>query len=326
MIETIMTGIKTRVIVNPISGGGKTAREIERITGMLDSALGASYSLSMTNRPGYAESLTKKAIREGARLVIGVGGDGTMQEIVNGFMQLKDTEDCECELGIISSGTGQGLAQSLDLPASLKGQLDMIGDTDCREIDIGKVRFCDASARTVERYFVNECQIGIGGEVVRRMSPRMKMLGGRLAFGVTAFVKALSYPGRLMTLVIDDSHAIARRLIGVAVANGAYTGGGMFIAPGAAVNDGLLDVLLIENQSCLRRLWNFPRIYTGNHIRSKEFSYFRCRKIEVNCNDRVPLEADGESLGFLPCTINVIPQAIRIKSNGLGRGERCDLI
>lgn len=308
--------MKLAVIVNPASAGGRTGRKLPELIKLLPRYLGTTYTLCITENPFHACSSTTAVIREGCDLVITIGGDGTIHEAVNGFFSEGRLINPACQLGIISSGTGGGFAQSLGLPRTTEEQLEVIRTGRTRAVDVGRVTFSSGTGKTVQRYFVNECEAGIGGAVVKDVQSRQKKLGGLIAFGWSTLIIGLRYREQHLSVKMDNASEVAEPLIGVVVANGAYMGGGMNLAPRARLDDGLLDVLLIHKQPISRRLWNFSRIYSGRHIRSRDFSYDQARQITISSSEPVLLEADGELLGSLPCTVDLLPAALHVCSGG----------
>lgn len=304
---------KTHVIINPQSACGKTGKQKNHILGIIDRKLGKNYSLFIIRNPHDASLSTRSALSEGKNLIIVVGGDGTIQEAVNGFFSKGKLFNPECHLGIINSGTGCGFAQTLNLPQSFAAQIEIIKEGECHAVDIGKIIYTNGDGTENERYFINECQGGIGGAVVKSLQSKFKKLGGFIAFGFKSLLTALRYQGHSMTVTIDGSTEISRSLLGIAVSIGRYTAGGMDLMPLAKVDDSLLDILLIHDQSVPKRLCNFPKIYTGKHISCPEFSYYQGKKVSVTSPERIPLEADGEFLGKLPCAVEIIPSCLRIR-------------
>jgi len=307
---------KIHVILNPASAGGKTGRRQRKILSAICTRFGTEYRLSVTRKPLDATESTRTAIRDGAELIIAVGGDGTIQEVVNGFFSNGLPLNPSCILGIISSGTGHGFAQSLGLPSDIEQQVDVICDGRLRAIDVGRVAFSDSHEERRSRYFVNECQVGFGAAVVQSVQSRRKLAGGLLAFGSSTLINAFRHRSQTLVITLDRVFEITQALVGLAIANGAYTGGGMNLAPRAEVDDGLLDILLIHEQSILERIRNFPKIYTGKHIELEGFSYYQAGEIAVSSTEKVLLAADGELLGSTPCRVEVLPQALQIKSIG----------
>jgi len=309
---------KTHVIINPASGGGKTRKNQDKILNYLDRYFANRYSLCVTQKPLDASVSAKQAIMAGCELIIAVGGDGTIQETVNGFFADGLSINPDCHLGIVNCGTGQGFARSLGLPTGLDRQLDIVSSGKSRLIDIGKIVFSTGKGEQKERYFVNECQAGIGGEVVKSVQSKHKRLGGRLAFGLSSLSKIFSYPNREITVEIDKKPGITQLFTGVVIANGNSMAGGMSLTPGAKVDDRFLDILLILGQSILQRLRNFPKIYSGKHVTLPKFNCCRGKNIKLYSKEPVLVEADGELLGFLPCQVEVLPAAIKVKSSNPG--------
>lgn len=305
---------RTHVIINPASAGGKTGKEQIHILRVVEKNLGHAYSLCVTQKPREASISTKKAIIEGSELIITIGGDGTIQETVNGFFSNGSLINPSCQLGIVDSGTGSGFAQSLGLPPSIDEQMKAICSLQARSIDVGKVIFSDKKGSHVERYFVNECQAGIGGAVVEKVQSAHKKLGGRLAFGSSTLGLVFRYPNLPMSVSIDGGPEIRKRYIGIVVANGSFMAGGMNLTPDAEVDDGLFDILLMHEQSLPQRLWNFPKIYSGRHINSPKFSHCRGKSVHIASSEHVLFEADGELLGNLPCALVIVPSALQVRT------------
>lgn len=304
---------KPYVIINPASAGGKTAKRTTKIINKFNRYFGNNYFLVTTEKPFDGEKLARRAISQGCELIIAVGGDGTLQEIINGFFSKGELTNPNCCLGIINSGTGQGLAQSLNLPADMDKQFQIIKEGQSIKIDVGCVKFQNKTITFDKRIFVNEFQLGIGGTVVQRVENRKKRFGGTITFGITALTTLFQYKSRAIKISIDNWMEMEKAVIGIIVANGVFTGGGMHIAPYAKLNDGWLEVVVIHDQSIPERLWNFPTIYQGNHLKREKFDHYRAKSIQLYGQPDVLLAADGELFGSLPCTINVVPNIIPIK-------------
>jgi len=303
---------KIHVILNPASAAGRTGQKQTLILAAVDRHLGQAFSLCVTRRPLEATSSAREAVSAGSELVIAVGGDGTIQETVNGLFSRGRPINPDCQLGIINSGTGCGFLKSLDFPPDLDGQCRVIAQGWTRLIDIGRAVFSNGNGRGQERYFINECQAGIGGEVVKKVHSGSKKLGGLLAFGLNTLAVLLKYPNQRMTVTVDDGPETTGRFMGIIAANGNSMAGGMQLAPQADVGDGLLDFLFIHEQTLVERLRNFPKIYGGSHIASPKFSYFRGKSLALTSEEDISFEADGELLGHLPCRVEILPSALRV--------------
>jgi diacylglycerol kinase (ATP) len=304
---------KPMVILNPASAGGKTGSNQSVIQKYLKYFYGHQYQLCVTSKPLEAEILTRRAIWEGYELIIAVGGDGTLQEVVNGFFRGGKLINPNCQLGIINSGTGQGLAQSLKLPCSIETQLVWIKEGSLLAIDVGNIILKKNSSHFQQRIFLNECQIGIGGEVCKQLHSRRKRLGGKWAFGSATLTTLLRYPANRIDVLADNRLLMDKIYIGIVIANGTYTGGGMNLTPYAQMDDGYLDLLGILNQSIGERLKNFSKIYKGKHLQSKKIQYQHVKQISLRSMESVPIAADGEFLGYLPCKIEIISKIIQIR-------------
>lgn len=313
--------MKTHVIINPISGGGRTVDKIPRILAALERELGSLVTVCITQRARDAMHAAREAVRRGYDRIVAVGGDGTINEVVNGLYEHGRPLRCDCRLGIISTGSGQGLALSLHLPRLIEEQVQVIARDRLQSVDLGRVRLRTDDGAIEERLFVNECQIGLGAAVVQHTGASKKRLGGTLAYGLTALTIGLSCRSIQVSLQTDDALTISRPILGIAVGNGSHTAGGMKLTPNARLDDGALDILLIHAQTKWRRLLNLSRIYTGGHIHLKEFTYMQVKHLELSSNETIPVAVDGEWVGSTPCTIDVLPHALSIigkQRNGEG--------
>lgn len=299
------------LIINPASAAGRTLKRAEKILNAVRMKIGSEWTYEFTRHPGHATQLTRDAIARGSKLIIAVGGDGTIQEVVNGMLEKDRRVSPDIELAIISAGTGQGFAQSLGLKRSLAEQVMIAVSGKRKLVDVGKVVWRDGLPQM--RYFVNECQFGIGGSVVQSLRTDRKWLGGRMAFGLETIRSVFRHRNQAMTVYSDGTELFAGPLTGVVVANGAFTGGGMNLAPGALVDDGLFNVLLMKGLSVPERLRIFPTIYKGRHLNSPKFSYHCARCVQINADDRVLVEADGELIGTAPVEVHIVPHILAVR-------------
>jgi YegS/Rv2252/BmrU family lipid kinase len=313
LISLTMDSLYTHVVINPSSSGGKTARRHERIVQELRKRIKGELTVFTTAKPLDATDSTRTAIMNGAELIVVIGGDGTIHEVINGFVDGGKLINPSCQLGIVSSGTAQDSAKGFGLHRSTALQIEAVCGPRKRFIDIGRATFIDNVGKQNDQLFLNECSQGIAAVVVQRFQAHHKWMGGFLGFGITAVATAARHREQDMTVEIDGNRVVSDRLLGVVVANGAYAGGGMHFAPKSKVDDGLFDVVLIHKQSIPSRLINFPRIYFGTHVNLSWISYFQGRSIKVTSNEAVPIEADGEFLGHVPCAIDVLPSFLPLK-------------
>lgn len=301
---------KVRVIVNPAAGAGKTQARLPRILEALDRQFGMPYTVSVTKRQLDATIMTSQAILEGAELVIAVGGDGTINEVVNGFFEGDTLINPSCKLGLIRSGSGGDFVLNMGLPTDLSLQAKMLSNGSMKRIDVGRMTFRATDGSMKSRYVVNECGAGISGVVVRQFERRYKKLGGRIGFAVSTLLHGIPLADMSMKVTIDGSKTFEGKFLGVIVTNGASIGGGMRVTPSAKVDDGTFNILLIHELPFLRRLRAFSRLYSGTHIPSEGFTHLTGTHFKIESDEKVYFEADGEFLGTLPAEISVKPGLI----------------
>jgi len=307
--------VKTQVIVNPESDRGRTKKRWEHIKEALKFFL-KEFKYEFTEKPFQAAEISRAAIKEGSELIVGVGGDGTMNEISNGFFENKKIINPKVALGIVPSGTGCDFSRSLNIPSGLKNALRVITQASSSMIDIGKIRFRDYSNKKHERFFLNIADFGIGGEVLNKMNLKMakRKTSSYLRSAVTTLI---TYKSKRVRIKIDNMQIPFNEYLIGAISNGKIFGKGMKIAPYAKLDDGLFDVVLVESMKLLEFCRNILKIYSGSHLSHPKVSLIRGKKIEItpeSSEKDVLIEADGELIGKLPATFEIIPQSFLVKS------------
>lgn len=308
-----MEKLFVHIILNPVAGGGRAGKMKSQIISELEKRFGKNYLLMETSGRGDAILFARDAAERGAGLIIAVGGDGTINEVINGLVLNRKPVNNQCELGILNCGSGSGVAQTLGLPCSISDQLDLICKSTVKPMDVGFVIYKNKNDHPCERLFVSECQIGLGGSVVSRVGIKLKHFGGRIAFGIVALSHLFHYKSSQMIMTLDQQTAESKELIGITIGNGIHCAGGMRLTPDARTDDGLLDVLQIHEMSLIKRFLNFGKVYSGSHIHSTNFSINQVKEISIDSERPVWVETDGELLGKTPCWIGVIPGAIRVR-------------
>lgn len=304
---------KTRVIVNPASNRGRTRHHWAEIKETLKSFF-REFKYDFTEKPLQATEIAREALREGTELLIGVGGDGTVNEIANGFFENHKIINPEATLGIVPSGTGCDLTRSLNIPRNLKNAIKFISEAPDQTIDVGRVIYSDAQGKTSSRYFLNIADFGIGGEVVKKVNEN------RLKRKASSYVRCLietmlSFKGHQVQIIVDgEEKASGNYLIG-AIANGKIFGKGMKIAPQARLNDNLFDLILVKSLRFFEFCLNGWKLINGSHLSYHKVSMFRGQKIQVFPlkSDPVLIELDGEQVGLLPATFEIVPASIQVK-------------
>lgn len=296
-----------RLIVNPIAGAGRTAKKWPQIMALLKS-IGLHFEHDLTEAPGHARELAKSAAKKGYELVVSVGGDGTINEVVNGLYDADNITNVM--LGIISTGTGRDYIRTIGIPRAYQEACQCLISPRKLTVDIGVVEYT-GSGQTVKRLFVNFAGLGFDAEIVKATTQKFKALSNTASYLMGLLTTLLLYKNKEISLVIDGE-AAERKVCTVLISNGKYGGGGMLAAPDADPTDGLLDVLIIGDLNKPDLLWSLPRVYKGTHLTHPKVTMKRAKEIEIRSAEPVSLQADGELLGELPARFYVLPAALNI--------------
>ena len=302
---------KITFIVNPNAGNGQARKKWPEIKARAAERFDA-FEECLTTGPGDASLLARQAIHSGSDLIISVGGDGTLNEVINGLVSQDISDAKKVILGVIPCGTGCDFIKSIPLTKSVEVMLDLIVARQTRLIDLGRITFLDHSGHQVTRFFHNVASFGLGGEVDERVNRTTKVFGGFVSFIWATIVSVFYYQKKRITLQIDDQPGQEFKAWNIAVANGQYHGGGMWIAPRALMDDGWLEVTVLGDFALLEVFQHLPKLYQGTHLKLKEVHTYRARKISAHSDQKVLLDIDGEQPGTLPATIEIVPQAVNI--------------
>lgn len=308
-------------IVNPRSGNGRTGRAWRLIAAALTRELGpikAHFTLSPATADYLpASELTRMALRQGAQMVIAVGGDGTLNEVLNGFFENGVPVNPHAHLAILPAGTGSDFRRSLDLNDDIEKNATHIGSGNTRKVDIGQIRFTGPDGVERHRYFLNIASFGLTAEAVRRVnrSPWTKSLGPSFAFLSAGIRAVLSQRRFAMRLTTDTGFDEIVEMGAAAICNGRYFGNGMLVAPDAAPDDGWLDVVILREAGLRSLLQLAPQLYRGRPLEAGCITRFRARSLTATPLDKtlVPLELDGETPGRMPARFDIQPGAITLR-------------
>lgn len=315
MFPKTRTRLKPQIIVNPESNKGRTGKRWSSIRDAFK-VFFKEFKFEFTEKPYQAAEISREAIKSGVELVVGVGGDGTMHEIANGFFEDRNIINPEAALGVVPSGSGSDYSRSLNIPHDLRRSLEIITHAPSRILDAGRARYLNHSGVMEERVFINIADFGIGGEVVRRVDQARS--GRRASSYLKNLVNAvLSFRPRLLDIRIDGVELPLEDYMIGAVANGRIFGKGMKIAPKALLDDGLFDVVLIRGMRLREFFSNAWRLYTGSHLSHKKISLVRGKRIDVTPDQsqdgETLIEIDGEQLGRAPANFEITPRVLPVK-------------
>jgi diacylglycerol kinase (ATP) len=252
--------------------------------------------------------LAREATAKGYQTIISIGGDGTINEIVNGIYRAGANK--EALLGIICTGTGSDYARTVGISRRYEEACWRIFQPRKITVDLGYVEYAVNGDR-MERVFVNFAGLGFDAEIVRRTTRSFKAMGSKASYLLGVLTTLVSYRNRKVNLLIDGEE-IEREVCSVIANNGRYGGGGMFTAPDADLTDGLFDLLIIGNIGKADLIRSLPRIYKGTHLSHPKVTVKRAKEIDIQSAHPMSLQADGELLGELPACFRVLPSALNI--------------
>jgi YegS/Rv2252/BmrU family lipid kinase len=294
-----MTAPRVAFLVNPASGNGSTGK---RWPGLRERAreLGLDGDVMLSERPQHLMELAREAAAT-HDLVVAVGGDGTVNEVVNGLA------GTGAELAVLPSGTGQDFGRTYGIPTEVDDAVRVILDGETKTLDLGRVTYEGGT-----RWYANVGSAGMSGAVARRANGMSKALGGRATFYYALVREFVVWQNTEVTVSLDDGE-VRGRMHDVIVANGRWHGGGMKLAPDASPYDGLFDVVLIGDITKLDFLTTSPKLYGGEYVHHPRVDVKRSAKVRIEAAEPLPLELDGEQVGTTPAEFEVVPGALRLR-------------
>ncbi|HIO11237.1 MAG TPA: diacylglycerol kinase family lipid kinase [Deltaproteobacteria bacterium] len=306
--------MKTTVIVNPCAGNGRTAKIWPNIESALKQSIG-SFQTEETSCQGDAILLTRQALDAGATRIVAIGGDGHLNEVLNGFIENDVQLNPQASLSFVMSGTGCDFQRSLGMSGKWQAAVEKLKDAQIRQIDVGKVSYTAPDKTRKIRYFDNIASFGLSGAVDHYIdnSKLGKYLGGTMLFLWATIKTVFTHPNQTIRYSIDDGpQEEIRTRLGL-LANGRFFGGGMHAAPEAELDDGLLDLLMLKEISLAKFLRHLPKIYKGTHLELSEIFYQNVRKFTAQSSEQVILDIDGESPGYLEATFEILPKILKMQ-------------
>ena len=301
-----VSALRTVFLVNPASDNGATGRRWPEIANRA-AAAGLTGEALLSERPGQLTELARRAADEGGELLVVVGGDGTVNEVVNGLAGREGPE-----LAVIPRGTGRDFVRTYGIPHKLDDALRTVRDGRAREIDVGRARFRSWQGEPAEWYFANIASAGMSGAIAKRANETSKALGGKVSYFWATFAVFSRWRTSELTVTVGAETRRAR-MHDVVVANGRYFGGGMMICPEAEPDDGVFDVLLIGNLTKRDLLLTLPKTYRGKHLPHPKAELLRGPTVEIEAPEPLLVELDGEQPGTTPAQFEIIPRALRLR-------------
>jgi len=297
-------------IVNPNAGNGKGLRDWHLIAEFIKQ-VNLSYTVKFTESKGHAMLLTSEAVKDGCRNIITIGGDGTLNEVVNGIFTVNTCPSSEISLALIPVGTGNDWGRMFGIPLDYEKAVRIIKEGKQMLHDIGMLTYFDGAEKK-NRYFINIAGLGFESVVVKRTNyQKDRGRSGKAIYFYNLLMSLLSYKNTRAEIIVDGEKKSAD-VFSINVGNGKYCGGGMRQTPDALPDDGLLDVTVINGIGKIEIIRSLKMLYDGTILSHPKIDGYKCRNLKVSSEAILWAEADGESLGHTPAEFSIIPLGIKI--------------
>jgi YegS/Rv2252/BmrU family lipid kinase len=297
----------TVFLVNPAAANGSTGRRWPEIAHQA-AAAGLEGDALISERRGQLGELARDAAARGARLLVVVGGDGSINEVVNGLVDVDDPPP----VALLPRGTGGDFVRSFGIPSNVERGVETALRGEERTIDLGRVTYRSWDGHEASAVFANVASAGMSGAIAQRANDTSKALGAKASYLWATFAVFAGWSA-VETRLAVDGETRSGRMFDVVVANGRYFGGGMKMCPEAEPDDGLLDVVAIGDVTKRDLVMTMPKIYRGTHLPHPRAEAFRGRVVTVETDEPVPVELDGEQPGTTPARFEVLPAALRLR-------------
>ena len=307
-----MKNNKWFVIVNPKAGSGRCTRDWPEIKRLLDDYF--VFEFVFTEKPKHAIDIVKEAVESGFRKIISVGGDGTLNEVVNGLLLFHKEKLNEITLGVITVGTGNDWGRTHKMPESYPEMIEVINKRNIFLHDVGKAKYRYAGDEE-SRYFLNIAGMGFDALVAKKVNVlKKKGYGGVIVYMVSLLSSLISFKTTRINISTDEEVIYNDDTFLVAIGICKYNGGGMMIIPDAKPDDGFFDMTIISKVSKMKVVANIKNVFDGTFVKLKEVKRFRAKRFTVKSEppNSLHLETDGESLGLSPIDFEVLPKALKI--------------
>ena len=304
-------------ILNPTAGNGQAGRQRTNIEKELAKQTD-HWVVWDTQRSGHATELAQQAGEQGYKLVVAIGGDGSVHEVANGLMALpKETRPI---LGVIPFGTGGDFRRSLDVPKNIPQAVHILAKGADREIDIGLAKVTNANGEPEQKYFINVAGFGANGEVADKSNRWSKRFGGKVTFLNATIHTTFTYHAPRVRLKWKNSNTQETEiwtgeLLSCFLANAAFCGGGMQVAPNTALGDGQIHLRVLPKMSVSSQLFHLPKLYNDEIHKVPNSVVQTISSLEAAPHRRevIQIHLDGELAGKLPAEFSLIEKALTVR-------------
>lgn len=287
----------------------------------LEKTLGGSHRLKsfVTEPTVYASQLAQQALDQGFTHIICIGGDGTLNEVVNGLMKVKERMHHDTwrniRMGGLPMGTGNDFLKTLNVPKNNQAFKQVVEADGFKTIDLGLVEFSSKNGERTSRYFINITDLGMGGVVAEKLSRYSRWMGPLLTYQRAILSTLLTYKSQTIKAVADSFH-YEGDVLNFVIANGKYFGSGLGIAPHAEIDDGQLSVVILGKISLMDYIKQLSKVRECNRITHPAFHYKSATEVQLESpSGPLPIDMDGEFIGYSPMKATLVPGAIRFLSS-----------
>ncbi|GBF51893.1 sphingosine kinase related protein [Leptospira ryugenii] len=304
-----------KIILNPVSGGGASKKVWKQIQKTLSQS-GHRFEFAETTETISAKELASEALKNGFDWIIGIGGDGTLSNIINGFFENGKAINAKAVFSPIPAGRGNDFVKTIQVPRNPKKAIEKVLNGIERSIDLIEVNYTLQNGEGKSTYLcLNLLDFGMGGEVVYKVNRSRlgRWLGGKIVFLLYTLICLFTYKNKKITLNLDNKKKIEERCRLIVLANGQYAGGGMWFAPKASLDDGQIDFLAITDIGIPESLLKFSKIYKGQLTQEDKVISDTIRYLEASSEEDVYIDVDGENMGKLPASFSIKEKCIKIK-------------
>ncbi|HEX7185685.1 MAG TPA: diacylglycerol kinase family protein [Thermoanaerobaculia bacterium] len=289
--------MKSRIIVNPNAGSVEDIGELKAVLGQKPGT-----EIRFTEREGHAEELAREALEGGAELIVAAGGDGTLNEVINGM----SADFGRARLGLLPLGTGNDFARTIRVPADLEPALAVLQEGRTQRIDVAR-----AVLRSRSRYFLNMSAGGFSG-VVSEKADEAKDRWGPLAYMRGAIGAWPELQAFETSITLNSAETLRIETYNVVISNGRFVASGIPVAPQAEIDDGLLDVMIAPATTIPQLALLVPQVLLGLHLDSDLLIFRKATRIEIESEPSMGFNVDGELLGEEPALFEVLPRALEV--------------
>lgn len=306
-----MSRSKTKFIINPKAGNGKLLKQWHKFQTEAIAGLGV-FDYTFTEKVGHATQVANQALNENYETLVAVGGDGTINEVVNGFFENGKKVNEDARLAIVSMGTGSDFVRTVGMPIQLRRSLQIIKAQKKQACDLGKAIFRARNGEERTRYFINMAGAGFSGAVVAGLGGTRKRLSPKLIY-LSSVVKTLfHYESQFVRVQVDGHFDEEIKALAILISNGKYCGGGMLTSPMAALDNGEFSVVIVSEIKISEGFLMLKKLYDGSLYKDAKVKIVQGRKVSVSTQTEVLTDADGEIFGRLPMTCEILPRAINV--------------